>query len=151
MKLPMVEAVDGGVKVTVWRKETTRDDVKDVTKELTERQALNYNMTKENVIKDVVITAATLSERFSVDELTILNTQPSTLCIWLRRARICSVLRRQRQRRVITERTVEDEVRNRGTHDHPTHPRATTVRDYNVPTQVVNIRQYSSIFVNSRQ
>ena len=141
MKLPMVEVVDGGVKVTVWRKETTRDDVKDVTKELTERKVLNYNMTKENVIKDVVITAATLSERFSVDELTILNTQPSTLCIWLRRARICSVIRRQRQRRVIAERMVEDEVRNRGTHDHPTHPRATTVRHYNVPTQVVNSRQ----------
>ena len=31
----MVEAVDGGVKVTVWRKETTRDDVKDVMRELT--------------------------------------------------------------------------------------------------------------------
>ena len=139
MKLPMVEAVDGGVKVTVWRKETTRDDVKDVTKELTERQALNYNMTKENVIKDVVITAATLSERFSVDERTILNTQPSTLCIWLRRARICSVIRRKRQRRVITERTVEDEVRNRGTLTVTPIPRA--VRDYNVPTQVVNSRQ----------
>ena len=137
----MVEVVDGGVKVTVWRKETTRDDVKDVTKELTERQALNYNMTKENVIKDVVITAATLSERFSVDERTILNTQPSTLCIWLRRARICSVLRRQRQRRVITERTVEDEVRNRGTLTVTPIPRATTVRHYNVPTQVVNSRQ----------
>lgn len=90
MKLPIVEAVDGGIKVTVWRKETTDDDVKDdvkdvvkdVVKELTERQALIYDIIKANVMKDVmkatsdvvkddVITASSLAVQFSVDERTI--------------------------------------------------------------------------------
>ena len=66
--------MDGGFRVTAWRKKATIDVVKDVVKEpieLTERQALIYKTIKENVVKDVVITASTLSERFSVDERTI--------------------------------------------------------------------------------
>ncbi|MCF0187057.1 MAG: HTH domain-containing protein [Bacteroidaceae bacterium] len=71
LKQPMIELVDGGVRVTVWRS----DDIKDVVKELSERQILIYDLIKEDVVKDVVkdvvITAATLAERFSVDERTI--------------------------------------------------------------------------------
>ena len=39
----------------------------------------------------------------------------------------------KRQRRVIAKQTVEGAARNRGTQDHPTHPRALKVRDYNTP------------------
>ena len=75
MKLPLVESVDGGVKVTVWRKETTsdviKDDVKDDVKELTERQALIYNIIKDNDVKGDVITASALATRLSVYVRTI--------------------------------------------------------------------------------
>lgn len=83
LKLPAIELVDGGVRVTVWRQNVESSVTGNVTNvpqvQLTERQRgillqlirTGQRNVLENVIENVLETSATLAKRYNVNERTI--------------------------------------------------------------------------------